>query len=40
MSMGIGYGLSEKLMFDPKTGRALNNNRWTTSSPPLWITPV
>ena len=26
MSMGIGYGLSEKLMFDPKTGRALNNN--------------
>ncbi|MDO4328633.1 MAG: xanthine dehydrogenase molybdenum-binding subunit XdhA [Lachnospiraceae bacterium] len=26
MSMGIGFGLSEKLMFDPKTGRALNNN--------------
>ena len=26
MSMGIGYGLSEKLMFDPRTGRALNNN--------------
>ena len=26
MSMGIGYGLSEKLMFDPKNGRALNNN--------------
>ena len=26
MSMGIGYGLSEKLIFDPKTGRALNNN--------------
>ena len=26
MSMGIGFGLSEKLMFDEKTGRALNNN--------------
>ena len=26
MSMGIGYGLSEELKFDPKTGRALNNN--------------
>lgn len=26
MSMGIGFGLSEKLMFDPKTGRTLNNN--------------
>ena len=26
MSMGIGFGLSEKLMYDPKTGRALNNN--------------
>ncbi len=26
MSMGIGYGLSEKLLFDPKTGKALNNN--------------
>ena len=26
MSMGIGYGLSERLLFDPKTGRALNNN--------------
>ena len=26
MSMGIGFGLSERLMFDPKTGRALNNN--------------
>ena len=26
MSMGIGYGMSEKLMFDPKTGRPLNNN--------------
>ena len=24
--MGIGFGLSEKLLFDPKTGRALNNN--------------
>ena len=26
MSMGIGFGLSEKLLFDDKTGRALNNN--------------
>ena len=26
MSMGIGYGLSEKLIFDEKTGRTLNNN--------------
>ena len=26
MSMGIGYALSEKLMFDPKTGKPLNNN--------------
>lgn len=26
MSMGIGYGLSERLQFDEKTGRALNNN--------------
>ena len=26
MSMGIGFALSEKLMFDPKTGRPLNNN--------------
>lgn len=26
MSMGIGFGLSEKLIFDQKTGRALNNN--------------
>ena len=26
MSMGIGYALGEQLLFDPKTGRALNNN--------------
>ena len=26
MSMGIGFGLSENLLFDPKTGRVLNNN--------------
>ncbi len=26
MSMGIGFGLSEQLLFDPKTGKALNNN--------------
>ena len=26
MSMGIGYGLSEELKFDEKTGKTLNNN--------------
>ncbi len=26
MSMGIGFGLSEQLLFDPKTGKALNDN--------------
>ena len=26
MSMGIGYALSEKLIYDQKTGKALNNN--------------
>lgn len=26
MSMAIGYGLSERLLFDDKTGRPLNNN--------------
>ena len=26
VSMGLGYALSEKLMFDEKTGRPLNNN--------------
>ena len=26
MSMGIGYGLSEQMLFDQKTGKPLNNN--------------
>ncbi|HCR84507.1 MAG TPA: xanthine dehydrogenase molybdenum-binding subunit XdhA, partial [Lachnospiraceae bacterium] len=26
MSMGIGYGMSEKLLFDEKTGKPLNDN--------------
>ncbi len=26
MSMAIGYGLSEQLLFDPKSGKPLNNN--------------
>ena len=26
MSMGIGYALSEKLLYDERTGRPLNNN--------------
>ena len=26
MSMGIGFGLSEKMIFDEKTGKVLNNN--------------
>ena len=26
MSMAIGFGLSEQLLFDEKTGKPLNNN--------------
>jgi xanthine dehydrogenase molybdenum-binding subunit len=26
VSMGLGYALSEQMLFDQKTGRALNNN--------------
>ena len=26
MSMAIGYGMGEQLLFDPKTGKPLNNN--------------
>jgi len=26
MSMGIGFGMSEQLLFDPKTGKTLNDN--------------
>ena len=26
MSMAIGYGLTEQLLYDPKTGKPLNNN--------------
>lgn len=26
MSMGLGYGLTERIIFDPKTGKMLNNN--------------
>ncbi len=26
ISMGLGYGLSEQMLFDPKTGKPLNNN--------------
>ena len=26
MSMGLGYGISEKMLLDPKTGRVLNDN--------------
>jgi xanthine dehydrogenase molybdenum-binding subunit len=26
VSMGLGYGLSEQMLFDPKTGAPLNNN--------------
>lgn len=26
MSMGIGYALSEKMLYDPKTGKLLNGN--------------
>ena len=39
MSMAIGYGLSEQLLFDPKTGRPLNNNLLDYKlSTFLWIT--
>ncbi|MFR5601697.1 MAG: xanthine dehydrogenase subunit XdhA [Lachnospiraceae bacterium] len=39
MSMGLGYGLSEQLMFDPKTGRPLNDNLLDYKLPTSMDTP-
>jgi len=39
MSMGLGYGLSEQLLFDPKTGRALNDNLLDYKLPTAMDTP-
>ena len=33
--MAIGYGLSEQLLFDEKTGRPLNNNLLDYKFPPI-----
>ena len=40
MSMAIGYGMGEQLLFDEKNGKPLNNNLLDYKlSAPLWITP-
>jgi xanthine dehydrogenase molybdenum-binding subunit len=39
MSMGLGYALSENMMFDEKTGRPLNNNLLDYKIPTLLDTP-
>lgn len=39
MSMGLGYGLSEQLLFDPKTGRPLNDNLLDYKLPTSMDTP-
>ncbi len=39
MSMGLGYGLSEELLFDPKTGKALNDNLLDYKLPTAMDTP-
>jgi xanthine dehydrogenase molybdenum-binding subunit len=39
VSMGIGYALSEKLQFDEKTGRPLNNNLLDYKLPTIMDTP-
>lgn len=39
MSMGLGYGLSEELLVDEKTGRALNNNLLDYKIPTAMDTP-
>lgn len=39
MSMGLGYGLSEELLFDPKTGRPLNDNLLDYKLPTAMDTP-
>ena len=39
MSMGLGYGLSEELLVDEKTGRTLNNNLLDYKIPTAMDTP-
>ena len=39
MSMGLGYGLSEELLFDQKTGRPLNDNLLDYKLPTAMDTP-
>lgn len=39
VSMGIGYALSEQLLFDPKTGKPLNNNLLDYKLPTIMDTP-
>ena len=39
MSMGLGYGLSEELLVDEKTGRPLNNNLLDYKIPTAMDTP-
>lgn len=39
MSMGLGYGLSEELLFDPKTGKPYNNNLLDYKLPTSMDTP-
>lgn len=40
MSMGLGYGLSEELLFDQKTGRPLNDNLLDYKLPTSMDTPA
>ncbi|HPL52636.1 MAG TPA: xanthine dehydrogenase molybdenum-binding subunit XdhA [Bacillota bacterium] len=40
VSMGLGYALSEQLMFDPKTGAPLNNNFLDYKLQTIMDTPV
>lgn len=39
VSMGLGYALSEQLLFDPKTGKPLNNNLLDYKLPTIMDTP-
>jgi len=39
MSMSLGYGLTEQLLFDEKTGRMLNNNLLDYKLPTIMDTP-
>ncbi|HZW82028.1 MAG TPA: molybdopterin cofactor-binding domain-containing protein, partial [Candidatus Deferrimicrobium sp.] len=39
VSMGIGYALSEQLLFDEKTGKTLNNNLLDYKLPTIMDTP-